>query len=103
MPTKAKTLKDFADSNDRETITRNKIRAGIAAMVKIGSEHHENERDFCALAGVSSNHLPDFRDEFQKHIALVPGMSGKTARYVWFGDSKKVPEKFRYTPEKANG
>jgi hypothetical protein len=43
------------------------------------------------------------RDEFHRHVAYVPKLMGRKARYVWFADAKVVPAKFRYTPEKDNG
>ncbi len=96
---KAKTLEDFMAANDRETIIRNRIRARLDAMRKIGAEEHDTEKDFCVAAGVNTVDIVDFRDEFKAHIAYVPKLMGKKARYVWFADPKKVPAKFRYNPE----
>jgi hypothetical protein len=103
MATKPKTLDDFMKDNDRDTIVRTKIRTALAALLKIGAQEHETETDFAKRAGLQVAELTRFRDEFAKHVAYVPKLMGRKARYVWFADSKVVPAKFRYTPEKANG
>lgn len=102
MAAKPKTLADFMNENDRETIVRNKITAQLSVMLKEGAEQHANERDFCTAARVNPAVIADFRPEFKQHVAYVPPLLGKKARYVWFADPKKVPAKFRYAPEKSD-
>lgn len=102
MAAKPKTVADFMNENDRETIVRNRIVAQLAAMLKAGSEQHENEREFCSAARVNPAVIADFRTDFKQHVAYVPPFMGKKARYVWFADPKKVPAKFRYVPEKVD-
>jgi hypothetical protein len=105
MSTKAKTLDDFMRDNDRDTIISSKIEAGLKAMAKIGPQEHNTETDFAKLCGLQLVEVAKARDKakFVKHVAFVPKLLGRKARYVWFADSKVVPAKFRYTPEKANG
>lgn len=103
MATKPKTLDDFMADNDRDTIVRTKVRTGIAALLKIGPQEHESETDFAKRCGLQLVELGRFRNEFYRHVAYVPKLMGRRARYVWFGDPKVVPAKFRYTPEKDNG
>lgn len=103
MATKPKTLDDFMADNDRGTIVRTKVRAALAALLKVGPQEHESETDFAKRCGLQLAEFTNFRDEFHKHIALVPRLMGRKARYVWFADPKVVPPKFRYTPEKENG
>lgn len=96
--TKPKTVKDFLADNDRETVIRTKIAAGINAMVKIGPEHHEGETEFAKLCGVQLVEVTKMRDAFKKHVAFVPKLLGRKARYIWFGNPKAVPDNFRYQP-----
>lgn len=100
---KPKTIQDFLNGNDRETIIRNRIKARLAAMLKIGPQEHDQEKDFCTAAQVNTVDIVDFRDEFKAHVAHVPKMMGKKARFFWFADPKQVPAKFRYNPESARG
>jgi hypothetical protein len=81
---------------------RTKVRAALTALAKIGPQEHEGETDFakrCGLQLVEITRLRDHKD-FVKHVAFVPKLLGRKARYVWFADPKIVPAKFRYTPEK---
>lgn len=103
MATKAKTLEDFMKDNDRDTVVRTKIKTALAALLKIGPEEHESETDLAKRAGLQLVEVTRMRDEFHRHVAFVPKLMGRKARYVWFGDGKVVPAKFRYTPEKDNG
>lgn len=100
---KAKTLDDFMRDNDRDTIIRAKIDAGLKAMAKVGPQEHNTETDFAKLCGLQLVEVTKARDSYHKHVAFVPKLLGRKARYVWFADTKVVPAKFRYTPEKANG
>lgn len=101
--TKPKTLTDFMADNDRETIMRNKIGSAFRQMLKVGPQEHDTDTDFAKRCGIQLAELTKFRDEFHKHVAFIPKLLGRKARYVWFADPKVVPAKFRYTPEKANG
>lgn len=103
MATRSKTLEDFMKDNDRDTIVRGKIDAALRTLLKTGPQQHETETDFSKLAGLQLAELTRFRDSYAKHVAFVPKLMGRNARYVWFADPKVVPAKFRYTPEKANG
>src|SRR5487761_491985 len=103
MASKPKTVKDnFLAENDRETIIRNRIHARFAAMLKIGPEEHDKERDFCTAARINLNDVPDFRVEFKAHVAYVPALMGRKACFYWFADPRKVPAKYRYNPETAS-
>lgn len=98
MAAKPKTVADFLAENDKETIIRNRIQAQFAAMLKVSPEEYAYERDFCSAAHINPVNIVDFRVEFRQHVAFVPTTLGKKERYVWFGNPKKVPEKFRYKP-----
>lgn len=103
MATKAKTLDDFMKDNDRDTLVRNKIKTALAALLKVGPEEHESETELAKRCGLQLVEITRMRDEFHRHVAFVPKLMGRKARYVWFADAKVVPTKFRYTPEKDNG
>lgn len=105
MATKAKTLEDFMKDNDRDTVVRTKIKAALSALLKIGPEEHESETDLAKRAGLQLVEVTRMREhkEFHRHVAFVPKLMGRKARYVWFGDPKVVPANFRFTPEKDNG
>lgn len=103
MPTKAKTLANFMQENDRDTIVRKRITDGLSALLKIGREEHEAETDFAKRCSLQLAELTRFRDEFRGHVAFVPKLMGRKPRYVWFADAKVVPPKFRYQPESARG
>jgi hypothetical protein len=97
---KAKTLEDFMKENDRDTMVRSKIQLALRQMLNSGKEQHETETDLARLAGLQLAELTRLRAEFHKHVAFVPKLMGRKARFVWFADPKVVPAKFRWTPEK---
>jgi len=88
MAAKPKTLADFRAAHDRNVIVPNKIRAALAAMLKIGPEEHEYEGDFIKKAGISQTDMGEFRDQFIKHVVVVAARSGKAGRKIWFADPK---------------
>lgn len=88
---KPRTAADFKANHDRSVIIPNKMRAGLAALVKIGKEHYEYDEGFRALCGLQAAQLAEYRDspEFRKHWFMTEGRSSnKGAKRVWFGDSK---------------
>jgi hypothetical protein len=104
MATKLKTLDDFMAENDRDTVVKNKVKAALAALAKeSGPQAHEGETELAKRCGLQLAEVARLRAELHKHVAFVPKLLGRKARYVWFSDTKVVPAKFRWTPEKANG
>jgi len=102
MSTKAKTLDDFMRENDRDTIVAGKIDTALKALLKVGPQEHDNETDFAKRCGLQLAELTKYRERYRKHVAFVPKLLGRRARFVWFADSKVVPAKFRWTPEMTN-
>lgn len=94
--TKVKNVEDFRAAHDNNVIVPQKIRAALAAMLKVGPEQWEYEADFMKLAGVSQTQIGAFREGFIDHIVDAPGLSGRTARRVWFADVR-VAKKVRAT------
>jgi hypothetical protein len=103
MATRAKTLDDFMKENDRDTVVREKVRTALRQMANSGPQHHETETDLAKLAGLQLAELTRLRGDFAKHVAFVPKLMGRKARFVWFADPRVVPAKFRWTPEKDHG
>lgn len=87
--TKARTAADFKAAHDKSVIVPTKIRAGIAALLKIGPEHFEYDDGFRALCGLQAAELATYRDLFKKHWFMTPGRAGgKAGKRVWFGNPK---------------
>lgn len=82
----ARTLQDFKAAFDRNTRTRIRLRAALEELSKLGPEEWRNERELCSMAKISTNDLPELREEFAKHIVLVDG--GRDKRAIWFADPK---------------
>jgi hypothetical protein len=83
----ARTLQDFKATYDRETRVRLRLAAALEALLKQGAEEWRSEKELCTLSGVSTNDIPDFREEFSKHIVYVDaGRADK--RPIWFADPK---------------
>lgn len=86
---KPRTVSDFRATYDRNVIVPAKIKAGLAALLKIGKEHYAPDEEFRNLCGLQGAQLADFRDQFRKHWFFTPSISGnKTPKRVWFGDAK---------------
>lgn len=86
MASKPKTLADFRAVHDKSVVIPNKIRARLAAMLKIGPEEHDFEVDFLKAAGVATNEIGAYRDQFDAHIVTVGGT--RNPKKVWFADPK---------------
>jgi hypothetical protein len=84
---KTRTLADFRAAHDPDVVIPNKLRSGIAAMLKSGKEHWEYEADFLKLAGVTFPQLAAYRGLFDAHIVQVADGS-RSAKRVWFADPK---------------
>jgi hypothetical protein len=85
MATKPKTLADFRAVHDKSVVIPNKIKARLAAMLKIGPEEHDYESDFLRAAQVSNTDIGTHRQQFERHIVSV---GGKNPKRVWFADPK---------------
>lgn len=85
---KGRTAADFKLAHDPDTVVTNNIRTALAKMAKDhGPEHFEYDREFCSLAGISSNVVNRFRSKFAAHLVEAPpvGRVGKTSlKLVWF-------------------
>ena len=89
VSSKARTAADFSATYDRNVIIPNKIRAGLAALLKIGPEHYATDEEFRQLCNLQGAQLSDFRDQFKKHWFMTPSTTGsKTPKRVWFGNAK---------------
>jgi|SRR5580658_2446210 hypothetical protein len=87
--TKPRTAADFRATYDRNVIVPTKIKAGLAALLKIGKEHYATDEEFRSICGLQGAQLADFREQFKKHWFITPSISGsKTPKRVWFGDAK---------------
>lgn len=91
MSAKAKVLGDLLAVHDDNVVIPARIRARLAAMLKIGPEEYDYEQDFLKAANVSNNKIGSFRAQFQAHVVMT---SGKNAKRIWFADAK-VAKKFR--------
>lgn len=85
---KARTVADFRAVHDRDVVVPNKIRVGLALLLKTGQEHWEYEGDFIKLAKISQADMGAYRDQFAAHIVAIPAVSGRSARRAWFGSAK---------------
>lgn len=84
MGTAKKTLDDLRALHDKNVLVPNKIRAGIAALLKSGDEYAYDE-DFRRLAGLAPVDLKEYREEFAEYWVTLPATNGKRdARKVWF-------------------
>jgi hypothetical protein len=89
VKTKARTAADFRATHDIDVVIPNKIRAGLAALLKTGPEHFEYDDQFRALVGVQSAQLAEYRDQFKQHWFITAGRSSnKGGKRVWFGNPK---------------
>lgn len=92
---KARTAADFRAVHDKSIKVPTQIKAGIAALLKIGPEHFEYDEGFRALCGVQASDLATYRDQFKKHWFITAGSSSnKGGKRVWFGN-QKIAEKLR--------
>lgn len=93
MPTTAKTpgrdLTEFRGSYDKDFIVPRKIEAALA---KIGHERWDYNQDFQKLAGVTTNDLALFREQFTDFLVEVGGNGHK--KIIWCG-SKALATKLR--------
>lgn len=103
MASKARTAADFEAAHDKSIIVPNAIRAGIAAMLKLGPQHFEYDEGFRALSGLQASELAAYRDQFKQYWLITPGRSSnKGGKRAWFGNPKlaaKYREKFNQTEE----
>lgn len=88
--TKAKALSDLLAVHDDNVIIPTRLRARLAAMLKLGPEEHDYEQKFLKDAQVSNNKIGGFREQFKAHIVIPPGATKR----IWFADPK-VAAKFR--------
>lgn len=89
MASKARTAADFKAAHDVSVIVPTKIKAALAALLKIGPEHFEYDEGFRALCGIQAKQLADFRDQFKTHWFITTGRSSnKGGKRVWFGNPK---------------
>lgn len=89
MATAKKSLADFKSAHDKSFIVPTKIKA---ALEKLGNDGWEYEHDFSKLAGVSSNDIAKFREQFNEQVIIIKS-NGREQR-VWAG-SKALAAKMR--------
>lgn len=89
MTIKQKSLADFKAAHDKNFIVPEKIKAGLA---KLGNDGWEYEVEFGKMAGVGTNDIAKFREQFGEYVLLVK--SEKRERRVWAG-SKALANKMR--------
>lgn len=95
---KARTVGDYRATYDLDVIVPNKIRAGLAELLKIGPEHYEFDEGFRSLCGLQAAQLSAYRDMFRNHWFFPPTTNGhKNPKRVWFGNAK-VAARLRPTP-----
>jgi hypothetical protein len=83
-----RTLSDFRAAHDPNVIVPNKIRAALAAMEREGPEQWVYEAEFVRAASLGQAQLATFRDQFAAHIVETPGISGRSAKRIWFATAK---------------
>lgn len=77
-------LATFRAAHDRSVMVPKKLRDGLAALKKAdGDEAWEYEMEFLRRAGVSTNHVPAYREEFAAHIVEVT-TSNRSSKRAWF-------------------
>jgi hypothetical protein len=104
MATKARTAADFKHAHDVSVIVPTKIKAGLAAMLKIGPEHFEYDEGFRALCGLQASQLAVYRDQFKQHWFVTPGRSSnKGGKRVWFGNAKVAAKLRASLPDNSEG
>lgn len=91
MASKARTVAEFRAQYDKSIKVPAQIKVGLAALLKIGPEHHETDEGFRALCGLQAAELSAYRDQFKAHWLITPGStSNKGGKRVWFGNPKLV-------------
>jgi uncharacterized protein YmfQ (DUF2313 family) len=85
--TVARTIADWKKNHDPDTVISTKIKAALAKLRAIGSQHFEYEKEFCTMAGVSHSVIGKYREEFASHIVMTPRLNGERPRLAWFGNA----------------
>jgi hypothetical protein len=86
---KARTAADYKSTHEKSVIVPNKIKAGLAALLKTGPEHYEYDEGFRSLCGLQAAELAEYREAFKSHWFITPGRtSNKGGKRVWFGNAK---------------
>lgn len=101
VSTTKRSTKDFLGTYDDRVAVPNAIKAGLAALLKIGAEEWRYENEFCIFAKVANNKISAYRTQFADHIVEVPGRD-RNPRNVWFAD-KKVAARMRKELSKSTG
>jgi hypothetical protein len=96
-----RSTKTFLGTYDDRVAVPNAIKAGLAALLKLGAEEWRYENEFCTFAKVATNKLSGYRAQFEAHIVEVSGRDRST-RNVWFAD-KKVAARMRKELTKSTG
>lgn len=86
-PKAVKTLADFRQAYDKDTIVPAKIKQGLAAL---GPDGWEYEVEFAKLCGVSLYDMGRVRDRFADHVVPV----NRNTKRAWAG-SKSLASKMR--------
>ena len=86
-PKGVKTLTDFRQAYDKDTIVPAKIKEGLAAL---GADGWEYEVEFAKLCGVSLYDMGRVRERFADHIVSI----GRNTKRAWAG-SKALAAKMR--------
>ena len=86
-PKGVKTLTDFRQAYDKDTIVPAKIKEGLAAL---GADGWEYEVEFAKLCGVGLYDMGRVRDRFADHVVSI----GRNTRRAWAG-SKALAAKMR--------
>lgn len=86
----AKSVDTFRNLHDRSVIIPRKVKAALAKLAAGNPEHWEYETDFVKLAGVGTQDLPKFREDFRDHIRMASQEIGSKRRpkVVWFATAK---------------
>jgi hypothetical protein len=81
--TVGRTLAEFRQTYDKETIVPSRVDAAVAAL----GDGWLYEVEFAKHAGVSLSDLGMFRDKYSRHVVSV-----REGRRVWFGNPKNAEE-----------
>lgn len=91
--TDRRTAKDFLGVYDDNVAIPTAIKAGLAALRKIGVDEWRYELEFAKFANVANNKIGAFHEQFAAHIVEVRGRD-RAPRKVWFAD-KAVAKRMR--------
>jgi hypothetical protein len=90
-PKKGKTIADFRNAHDPNTIVPKKIEAALKALADEGPEAWDYENEFLKRSGLSTTQFAMFREPFEPFMVQI---TGKNPKRIWCG-TKALAAKLR--------